>query len=379
MATGPFRDERRLWLPGVISTVRSMHLAKTLAAQDNPSGGGPRHRPTYRRPVAALAVGATMLGVGPATAPGAGAATQPIHLAFFGYAAANAYTQAALKGVNEVASKYHATVHFYDPDMDATTQLAQVEDAATSGKYNGMVVYSVAGDTVVPGVKEALSNHIKVVADFVPLGPDQDTDAIQVPGLSGSVVVPIDVTGTAAGDLIVKACAGLDPCRVVYMPGDNTLPLEIDRTDHMLAVIKKDKDIDLVGMIQSGYASGTGYTAGEDALTAHPNVNVIASSNDQAIVGVELAVKQHGDLGKIKLIGGGGTYQAIAGIKSGDWFGTVNYCPTTEAAQATQILIDAMLGHPAKVNEVNSLTICGAPIELTKSDLGNYTGEWTAG
>ena len=54
---------------------------------------------------------------------------------------------------------------------------------------------------------------------------------------------------------------------------------------------------------------------------------MIASSNDQAIVGVELAVKQHGDLGKIKLIGGGGTYQAVAGIKSGDWYGTVNYCP----------------------------------------------------
>ncbi|MGH9106726.1 MAG: sugar ABC transporter substrate-binding protein [Acidimicrobiales bacterium] len=345
-----------------------------------------RARRQYRRVGASVALLTAVLGFGAGTVPATAAAarpaakaTKPMHLAFFGYAAANAYTQAALKGVKSVAKRYAATVHFYDPNMSATTQLAQVEDAATSGKYNGMVVYSVAGDTVVPGVKEALARHIKAVADFVPIGPDIDTDKIQLHGLSGSVVVPIDLTGTAAGDLIVKACAGLNPCRVVYMPGDNTLPLEIDRTHHMLAVIKKHKNVDLVGTIQSGYASGTGYTAGENALTAHPNVNVIASSNDQAIVGVELAVKQHGDLKKIKLIGGGGTYQGVAGIKSGDWFGTVNYCPTTEAARATQILIDAMLGHPVKDNQVNSLTICGAPVQLTKSNLGSYKGEWSAG
>jgi ribose transport system substrate-binding protein len=303
----------------------------------------------------------------------------PIHIAFFGYAASNAYTQAALTGVESVAKKYGATVHFYDPNMNATTQAAQVEDAATSGSYNAMVVYSVAGETVVPGVKEALAKHIKVVADFVPIGNDIDTYKNQIAGLSGSVVVPIDETGTAAGDLIVKACAGLNPCRVVYMPGDNTLPLEIDRTNHMLAVIKSHKNVDLVGTIESGYASGTGYTAGENALTAHPNVNVIASSNDQAIVGVELAVKQHGDLGKIKLIGGGGTYQAIAGIKSGDWYGTVNYCPTSEAARATQILMDAMKGIAVADNQINSLTICGAPVELTKANVGSYKGEWSAG
>jgi ribose transport system substrate-binding protein len=263
--------------------------------------------------------------------------------------------------------------------MSATTQLAQVEDAATSGKFNGMVVYSVSGDTVVPGVKEAIADHIKVVADFVPLGPNQNTTANQVAGMSGSVVVPIDETGTAAGDLIVSACGMLNPCQVVYMPGDNTLPLEIDRTNHMLAVIKTHKNIDLVATIESGYASSTGYTAGENALTAHPNVDVIASSNDQAIVGVALAVKQAGKIGKIKLIGGGGTYQAIAGIKNGTWYGTVNYCPTTEAARATQILIDVMKGIKVADTQINSLTICGAPIDLTKGNVGSYKGEWSAG
>jgi ribose transport system substrate-binding protein len=302
-----------------------------------------------------------------------------VKIAFFGYAAANAYTQAALAGVNKVASQYGASVHFYDPDESSTTQVAQVEDAAASGQYNAMVVYSVDGNAVVPAVRTALSDGIKVVADFVPVGPDIDTTAIQVKGISGSVVAPIDQTGTDAGNLIVQACQGIDPCRVAYLPGDNALPLEIDRTNHVMAVLRQHGNIKVVAQVQSGYESSTGETAGQDVLTAHPNVNVIASSADQAIVGVALALKQHNLLGKVKLIGGGGTYQAIQGIKNGTWFGTVNYCPTSEAEAATRIVIRAVRGEPTGANLINSLTICGAPQDLTKANVGSYTGQWSAG
>ncbi len=323
-------------------------------------------------------VGATLPALSQGTAAGSTAKKQ-VNLAFFGYSAANAYTQAALLGVKDVAKKYGASVTVYTPTATATKQEAQVEDAATSGKFNGMVVYSVSGDAVVPGVKEAIAKGIKVVADFVAIGPTINAIKPQVKGLSGSVIAPIDETGTASGDLVVKACTGIDPCHVVYLTGTAKLPLTVDRTDHFMAVIKKHANIHIVGTITGGYTSSKGYAAGEDALSAHPTVNVIASPADQAIVGVEEAVKQAGDLKKVKLIGGGGTYQAIAGLKSGDWFGTVNYCPTREAERATRIDIQAVLGQKVKQPYVNSLTLCGAPLELTKSNVGSYKGEWTAG
>lgn len=341
-------------------------------------------------PAAAVAIG-TVLAVaacsssgGTSSSSGSGsggssAAATKVNIAFFGYASANAYTQAALTGVKKVAAQHGATVHFFDPNMNSTTQVSQIEDAATSGKYNAMVVYSVDGGAVVAAVHQALENNVKVAADFVPIGPDIDTTAPQVKGIVGSAVVPIDETGTDAGHLIVQACQNVNPCRVAYLPGDNTLPLEIDRTKHVMAVVKQHPNIQVVATVQSGYASGTGETAGQNVLTAHPNVNVIASSNDQAIVGVALALKQKGDLGKIKLIGGGGTYQAVAGIKNGTWFGTVNYCPTSEAEAATKMVINAVQGKPAGPTAINSLTICGAPQDLTKANLGNYQGQWSAG
>lgn len=315
----------------------------------------------------------------PASGSSGGSSGKQAKIAFFGYASANAYTQAALTGVKKIAGEHGATVHFFDPNMNSTTQVSQIEDAATSGQYNAMVVYSVDGGAVVAAVREALQNGIKVSADFVPVGPNIDTTATQVKGIVGSAVVPIDETGTDAGNLIVQACQGVSPCRVAYLPGDNTLPLEIDRTNHVMTVVKQHPNIQVVATVQSGYASSTGETAGQNVLTAHPNVNVIASSNDQAIVGVALALKQRGDLGKIKLIGGGGTYQAVAGIKNGTWFGTVNYCPTSEAEAATKMVINAVQGKPVGATAINSLTICGAPEDLTKSNLGSYQGQWSAG
>lgn len=300
-------------------------------------------------------------------------------IAFFGYAAANAYTQAALTGVKKVASAAGGTVHFFDSETSSTTQVAQMEDAVASGKYNAFVVYADDGAAVVPAVKEALAHKIKVSADFVPIGPNINNDAKQVPGIVGSSVVPISQTGTDEGQLIADACKGIAKCQVVYMPGDNTLPLEIDRTAHVEAVLKTHSNIELDGVVEGGYTPTTGEAAAENVLSAHPDVNVIAASGDQAIVGAEIALKAKGLVGKVKVIGGGGTYQAIDGIKNGTWFGTVNYCPTTEAEDATKMVVNALAGKPVGPTAINSLTICGAPQDLTKATVGSYKGQWSAG
>jgi ribose transport system substrate-binding protein len=300
-------------------------------------------------------------------------------IAFFGYSSANAYTQAALTGVKQALKSSGGSVHFYDSNTSSTTQVSQIEDAVASGQYNGFVVYSDDGNAVVPAVKQAIAHKIKVSADFVPIGPSIDTTVSQVPGLVGSSVVPIDQTGTDAGNLIVQACKGIKSCQVAYMPGDNTLPLEIDRTNHVMAVLKKYKNIKVVATVQGGYTSSTGEAATQNVLTAHPKVNVIAASGDQAIVGSALALTSKKLLGKVKLIGGGGTYQAIKGIKAGTWFGSVNYCPTSEAALATKMVVNALQGKPVGKTAVNSLTICGAPQDLTKKTVGSYKGEWSAG
>src|ERR1700742_977140 len=101
--------------------------------------------------VAAAALAGGYVGLGAA----AGAATPHAakvtpKIAFFGYSTANAYTQAALKGVKSVASKSGGSVQFFDSNMSSSTQVSQMEDAVASGKYTALAVYSPEGNAVVP-------------------------------------------------------------------------------------------------------------------------------------------------------------------------------------------------------------------------------------
>jgi ribose transport system substrate-binding protein len=68
-------------------------------------------------------------------------------------------------------------------------------------------------------------------------------------------------------------------------------------------------------------------------------------------------VKKAGKTGKIKLIGNGGSCQAVAGVKSGAWFATYALPETTSGFKATQLAIQAGNGQkvPATFN-VDTLT-----------------------
>ena len=91
-------------------------------------------------------------------------------------------------------------------------------------------------------------------------------------------------------------------------------------------------------------------------LQAHSDVNVMIGSS-QAIEGAQQAVKSAGKTGQIKLIGNGGSCQAVAGVKSGAWFATYALPETTSGLKATQLAIAAGNGKKVPVSfNVDTLT-----------------------
>jgi hypothetical protein len=64
------------------------------------------------------------------------------------------------------------------------------------------------------------------------------------------------------------ALTGVEPVAKKYAEA-----VHFYRANHLLGVIKSHKHIDRVCTIENGYASGMGYTAEENAFTAHPNVD----------------------------------------------------------------------------------------------------------
>jgi ribose transport system substrate-binding protein len=333
--------------------------------------------------VLAACIAAALAGCGSSSSSGSGASNAAAssgvpRVAFFGYENGNTFTDAMFTGIQSAIKTAHGTAYFFSSNTSATTQLAQVTDAISSKKYNVFIVHADDAVSLTGAVKTALKDGIKVIAIFNPLGPNLNTAAVQIPGLSGSVVVPVNTTGADYGKLIGEACKGVSSCQVQYMPGDNTLPLEIDRTRAVQAAVAKYPNVHLLGMVQGGYTPATGEAAALSVLSAHPNVQVIVGS-DQAVFGVQEALSPKGLLPHIKLIGGGGTYQALQGVRDGKWFGDQIDCPATYGTLAGKMAAELVEGkHPAST-VINGANACPSGATLTKGNLGSFTGQYSAG
>jgi ribose transport system substrate-binding protein len=294
----------------------------------------------------ALAVAGVAAGCGSSSSSsspsGSGGKKKVTGVAFFGFAAANSFAQATWSGIQSVTKPAGINAKFFDPNFSPQTQVSQIEDAITTGGYQVFVIQANDGNSVVPAVERAIKKGITVVGEFTPIGSNYASITPPVPGLIfvGEASV---ANGHSLGKLAIEACGSLNPCQVAYLQGDTALPLDVARTKAVLETLKTAPNVKLVADPQGGYTQADGLKAAQDVLSAHPNVNVIMGSS-QAIEGTELAVKKAGKLGKIKLIGNGGSCQAVKGVLDGNWFASYIIAERSSGAKAAQLGIAAAEG-----------------------------------
>jgi ribose transport system substrate-binding protein len=290
-------------------------------------------------------------------------------IAFFGFASANSFAQATYAGIKEEASKSGVEVEFFDPNFDSAKQVSQIQNAITTGEFQAFVVQANDGNAVVPPIREAIEEGITVVGEFTPVGTKYDTIEPQVPGMI-FVGEPPTENGTALGELGVEACADLDPCNVAYLEGFKALPLDNARTDAVKAALAEAPNVKLVASVEGGYTQDTGLKAAQNVLQAHPDVNVMIGSS-QAIAGAEQAVKDAG--ADVKLVGNGGSRQAVKAVKSGRWYATYVIAEKSAGAKATELAIKKAEGEevPASFDTRTLQEPKG-----TKEGLGDFEGQY---
>lgn len=322
--------------------------------------------------VVALSAGAFAACGSDSGGSGAGAEggkTKVKKVAFFGFASANSFAQATFAGVKEEAAKHGVEVKFFDPNFDSAKQVSQIQNAVTSGEYQAFVVQANDGNAVVPPIREAIQEGITVVGEFTPIGTKYDTIEPQVPGLI-FVGEPPTENGTALGEMGVEACKGMDPCEVAYLEGFKALPLDNARTDAVKAALGTAPNVKLVASVEGGYTQDTGLKAAQNVLQAHPEVDVMIGSS-QAIAGAEQAIKDAG--AKVKLIGNGGSHQAVTAVKSGRWFATYVIAEKSAGAKATELAIKKAEG--GQVPPSFDTRQLQEP-RGTKQSLGSFEGQY---
>src|SRR5262249_45736160 len=172
-----------------------------------------------------------------------------------------------------VAAKYpNVKLTVFDAKFTTNVQVNQLRDALVSNKYQAWFIGPNDGGPLTPTIKQAIAKGVKVGCALVPCGPNIRDVNVQIPGqviFSGLGFYP---NGQLLGQGVVKACASLNPCEVLWLPGLPTLPLEVARQDGLYQVIKPHKNIKVVAVAAGGYLAAPALTATTNILRAHPPV-----------------------------------------------------------------------------------------------------------
>ncbi|MBS1870266.1 MAG: sugar ABC transporter substrate-binding protein [Actinobacteria bacterium] len=317
-------------------------------------------------------------------AGGAGttASTKPLNIGVFA-TQANAFFAKQTETAREWAAKNGAKVTVYDPGFDPQKQFAQIQDAIAQGKLDGMVIAPLNGPSLAPLAAQAHKAGIATVAVSTPLSTDYASTDPKVPGLDGLVWEPLVNVGDILARQVAAACEGIDPCKAVYLSVSPTLPAETALYNAYEQTLKSHANITVLPQMGPTMAQ-RGPTVGitQDLLQAHPDVNVIASS-DQALFGAEVALKKAGKSigtgpGDVRLVGSGGTVDGVQRVADGAWASTHIALPVETMTQALTILEDAISGKLTAPKGLDPVADSKYPSVMTKEAVkqSGFRGEY---
>lgn len=300
-----------------------------------------------------------------------------INIAVFLASSANTYWEAELLGAKDIAAKNpNVKLTVFDAKFTTNTQVSQLRDALVSKKYQAWFIGPNDGGPLTPTIKQAIASGVKVGCSLVPCGPNIRDVNVQIPGQVIFVGLGFYPNGQLLGRGVVQACQGINPCKVLWLPGLPTLPLEVARQSGLYSVIKPHSNIKVIAVAAGGYLAAPALTATENILHAHPDLNVVVSSGDQMIAGAYKAEALAGKGGKIANIGNGCTFEAKQLILAGKENACSVYLPRREGQLVVQALVDAVNGSTKTGIYVNANKYSPIGSLGTKANIAKFTPEF---
>lgn len=332
----------------------------------------------FRRSLAIATAGAAALALAACTAPApdAGEDEAPLQVAFISFAVANTYDEPMQAEIERVAAENNVEITVFDGNLDPNLQATMIQDVIASGQYDGMITQPVFGPAIIDVVKEAIAAGITVVNIDQILGEDFTTAATQVEGLAANIVfVPTDL-GTKLGEQVVEACAtqDLDPCNVAFLHDVKASAIGVALWDGFNAAIA-GSPVTVIAEGETFYNPAAAQTAVSDILTANPNINLIATS-DQGLQGAVQAIEAGGkSTSDFLMVGYGGSAWAKDQVAAGVVFADVVQAPATEGRLGMEAMIDA-LRNGVNRGDVDPFADFPNNGVMTKDTASEFTGEW---
>jgi ribose transport system substrate-binding protein len=174
----------------------------------------------------------------------------------------------------------------------------------------------------------------------------------------------------------IDACAGHDPCNVVYMPGTSGYGPVPTISKAFKGALEAEPSIKIVAEQDGNYDTDTARSVMTNILQANKDVHVVASGADQQTNGIESALERAGVQG-VKLVSIGGAAQAIEAIEAGRQFANIALFPYSEGYNGAKIVIEAVRGDsPPTVVDTAELSPVG-PI-VTEENAADFEAEYSS-
>ncbi len=228
-----------------------------------------------------------------------------------------------IRSFTETMEKAGYKVVILDSKWDPAKQSTDLDDAVAM-KVDLIALQPIDPVAILPALKKAKASGVPVMI-FNTEGVKEANDYIV--GYSG---VGCYEQGLVAADLLLDAMGDKGNLAVVEgISGMNACVLYAKALDDTIA--RRKSQVKILAVQPTGWAPAEATKITEDYLTRFKDLDAIYAHDDYLASGVIVALKEAGvKPGQIKLVGIGGTGDALQAIKEGWLFGTVLQSPITE-------------------------------------------------
>jgi ribose transport system substrate-binding protein len=268
------------------------------------------------------------------------------------------------KGSDQAAKDMNLKLIFTDAQGDSQKQIAQMEDI-TSQKPDAIVLVALDANAVIPQLEASVQKGVPVLTCWNDLGgpPRQNWQS------SISLVGVDEVeSGRKAAQFVLKLLP--DGGKVAIIEGAAGFQATNERSEGFKEVLAGNPKIQIVASQPGNWDRDTALGVAENLIQAHPDLNVIYAHDDNMAIGAVSALRNANLLGKVKVVGIGGSKEGLDAIKKGDMTGTVYDAPAEDMyvclKSAVMYLEGAQL--PSEVWEPRPV--------VTKDNVDQFPGEW---
>jgi ribose transport system substrate-binding protein len=249
----------------------------------------------------------------------------------------NPFWQIVWDGAQEMADKWQGVVVYSvnapTSEADVDTQIAQVEDAITTGA-EVLVVAPTDASALNPTFDRAKTADIPVlIIDSNTTWPDKLT-FIGTDNVAG---------GRLAGEYLCDNVTGT----VAIITGQETAASIADRVAGAQEAFEAC-GLEVVAKINGEHSREGGLRAMEDILASNPDVPGVFCINDNEALGAVEALKAAGKLGQVMVVGFDANPDAVTAVAAGDMAATVAQAPANMGRFGVAWGLNYLLGLPVE-------------------------------